>query len=192
MTARSSGSSPCRCRCDSCARDSRGADGLDPRGDRRSGRAAGRAEGRHRELRELARGIHPAILTEAGLGAAITSLAGSVGRAGRRDRAARPAAAPGVEATAYFVVSEALANVAKHAAATRGGVGASATAAASGSRSATTVSAAPIAAGAPGCAGLQDRVAALGGRLTVDSPPARGRSSSPRSRSPDDGHAGQG
>jgi len=67
------------------------------------------------ELRELARGIHPAILTEAGLEPAIRSLV---------DRAAVPIelkadlphrlSAP-VEATAYFVVSEALANVGKHA-----------------------------------------------------------------------------
>ena len=67
------------------------------------------------ELRELARGIHPAVLTESGLAGAIQSLAerspvpvviGAV-PAGRFS-------AP-VEATAYFVVSEALANVAKHA-----------------------------------------------------------------------------
>ena len=69
------------------------------------------------ELRELARGIHPAILTQAGLEPAIRSLV---------DRAAIPAtldfAVDGplpdrVEAAAYFVVSEALTNVAKHAAA---------------------------------------------------------------------------
>jgi signal transduction histidine kinase len=70
------------------------------------------------ELRELARGIHPAILTEAGLGPALESLA---------DHAALPVAVdtrlngrlpPVVEATAYFVVAEALTNVAKHAGAT--------------------------------------------------------------------------
>jgi signal transduction histidine kinase len=67
------------------------------------------------ELRELARGIHPAILTEAGLEPAVRSLV---------DRASVPTelivALPRrlpepVEATAYFVVSEALANVGKHA-----------------------------------------------------------------------------
>ena len=76
------------------------------------------------ELRELARGIHPAILTEAGLGAAITALA---------ERSAVPATVsavpdrrlpPAVEATAYFVVSEALANVAKYAARRSASVGA--------------------------------------------------------------------
>ena len=70
------------------------------------------------ELRELAHGIHPAILTQAGLGPAIDSLA---------DRSSVPATvtelperrlSAAIEATAYFVVSEALANVAKYAAAT--------------------------------------------------------------------------
>ena len=76
------------------------------------------------ELRELARGIHPAILTEAGLGPAITALA---------ERSAVPASIEtlpdrrlpmAVEATAYFVVSEALANVAKYASATSASVAA--------------------------------------------------------------------
>jgi signal transduction histidine kinase len=67
------------------------------------------------ELRELARGIHPAVLTERGLGPALTSLA---------NRSTIPVEVVGVdgqrlpekvEAAAYYVVSEALANVAKHA-----------------------------------------------------------------------------
>jgi signal transduction histidine kinase len=67
------------------------------------------------ELRELARGIHPAILIEEGLAAAVEALA---------DRSALPvrvyadfdARLPGpIEATAYFVVAESLANVTKHA-----------------------------------------------------------------------------
>jgi len=65
------------------------------------------------ELRELARGVHPAILTQAGLGPAISNLA---------DRAPIPVRVeldPGrypaeVEGTAYFVVAEALSNVFKH------------------------------------------------------------------------------
>jgi signal transduction histidine kinase len=69
------------------------------------------------ELRELARGIHPQILTEAGLAAAIDSLA---------DRAPVDVSVkvgpgrypPAVEGAAYFAVSEALANVAKYAQAT--------------------------------------------------------------------------
>src|SRR6202042_732203 len=66
------------------------------------------------ELRELARGIHPAVLTETGLTGAIQalverSLVGTTVTAVPDERF--PAA---IEATAYFVVSEALANVAKH------------------------------------------------------------------------------
>ena len=67
------------------------------------------------ELRELARGIHPAVLTETGLAGAIQALAE------RSPVATTITAVPdgrfpaAIEATAYFVVSEALANVAKHA-----------------------------------------------------------------------------
>ena len=116
------------------------------------------------ELRELARGIHPAILTEAGLGAAITALA---------ERSAVPATVrsvpdrrlpPAVEATAYFVVSEALANVAKHASATSVSIAAiDARRRRCGSRSATTASAARMPTSGTGIRGLQDRVAAIGG-----------------------------
>jgi signal transduction histidine kinase len=74
-----------------------------------------------RELRDLARGIHPTILTERGLGPALRSLA---------DRAATPTTveadderySAAIEATAYFVVAEALTNIAKHAAASRASV----------------------------------------------------------------------
>src|SRR5262249_55218839 len=71
-----------------------------------------------RELRELARGIHPAVLTDQGLAAAVRTLAQraqipvTVAAAGER-------APAHVETAAYFVVSEALANVAKYAYATR-------------------------------------------------------------------------
>ena len=126
------------------------------------------------ELRELARGIHPAILTEAGLGAALAALA---------DRSAIPATVrevpdrrlpPAVEATAYFVVSEALANVAKHANATSVSIVASS--------SPTTLrvevgddgvgGADP--GGGTGLRGLQDRVAAIGGTLAISSPAGQG------------------
>jgi signal transduction histidine kinase len=126
------------------------------------------------ELRELARGIHPAILTEAGLGSALESLA---------ERAAVPArvtAAPdrrlpaAVESTAYFVVSEALANVAKHARAS------TATIAAHQADGRLRVEVADDGVGGAdpakgsGLRGLADRVAALDGRLEVISPPGGG------------------
>jgi signal transduction histidine kinase len=126
------------------------------------------------ELRELARGIHPAILTEAGLGAALAALA---------ERAAVPArvvAAPqgrlpaAVESTAYFVVCEALANVAKHARASRATI----TAHQAGGRLRVEVADDGVGGTDPargsGLRGLADRVAALDGRLQVDSPPGQG------------------
>ena len=67
------------------------------------------------ELRELARGIHPQILTEAGLGSAIESLADRSSVDVAVDLRTDQRFSPTVEATAYFVVSEALANVAKYA-----------------------------------------------------------------------------
>ncbi len=81
-------------------------------------RAADEALAALAELRDLALGIHPLILTEAGLGAAVESLA---------DRTLVPISvdigaerfSPAVEGAAYFVVSEALANVAKYAKATK-------------------------------------------------------------------------
>ena len=127
-----------------------------------------------RELRELARGIHPAILTEAGLGAAITALAErSVVPATVRSVPDRRLSAA-VEATAYFVVSEALANVAKYASATRADIGADCV----GSTLRVEVGDDGVggadSAHGTGIRGLEDRVAALGGRLTIDSPAGQG------------------
>jgi signal transduction histidine kinase len=127
-----------------------------------------------KELRELARGIHPAILTEAGLGAAITALA---------DRSTIPvvvSALPNrrllaaVEAAAYFVVSESLANVAKYAAASHASVGADC----SGSTLRVEIGDNGVGGAdgsrGTGIRGLEDRVAAVGGRLTIDSPVGQG------------------
>jgi signal transduction histidine kinase len=127
------------------------------------------------ELRELARGIHPAILTDQGLGPAVDALA---------DRSPVPVEVDGlptgevlpsqVEAVAYFVVSEALTNVAKYARASHAsvrvrrlnghavvevrddGVGGADPASGTGLR------------------GLADRVAALDGQLRIESPTGGG------------------
>jgi signal transduction histidine kinase len=126
------------------------------------------------ELREFARGIHPAILTERGLVPALQSLA---------ERSTVPATVEAtldgrlpasVEATAYFVVSEALANVAKYSRATavtiRAGV----------EDGELTVEVADDGIGGAdpsrgsGLRGLQDRVAAVEGALDVQSPPGQG------------------
>lgn len=126
------------------------------------------------ELRELARGIHPAILTEAGLGAALTSLAErSVVPAVVTDQPDRRLP-PAVEATAYFVVSEALANTAKHAAATRVGIGARCTATALRIEVSDDGIGGADRGRGTGIEGLHDRVAALDGTLTVESPPGQG------------------
>jgi signal transduction histidine kinase len=126
------------------------------------------------DLRNLARGIHPAVLTEGGLRPALLSLAE------RSPVPAHVAAAPSerlpstVEATAYFIVSEALVNAAKHARA-----------------SSVTISVARCsehlevsvlddgvggadAARGSGLGGLADRAAAVGGALSVESPPGGG------------------
>jgi signal transduction histidine kinase len=126
------------------------------------------------ELRQIARGIHPAIVTEGGLVAAIESVA---------ERAPLPVAItateigevpPSVEVTLYYVATETLTNAVKHSRAsnvtvdlrriagrivldvTDDGIGGA------------------VASSASGISGLIDRVAALGGTIEVDSPSERG------------------
>jgi signal transduction histidine kinase len=122
------------------------------------------------EVRDLARGIHPAVLTDRGLDAALSSLAARspVPADVRVDVDERPPAS--AEAAAYFVVSEALANVAKHANATRADV----TVRRSGDRLTVKVEddgvgRASLVQGS-GLAGLRDRVGALDGELHLLSP----------------------
>ncbi len=121
------------------------------------------------ELREFARGIHPAALTDAGLMAALTELAARspipVRLTGSADR--WPAA---VEAAAYFICSEGLANVAKHARATHADI--HVTVADDGLHVKVTddgLGGAGPAAGS-GLRGLQDRAETLGGHLRITSP----------------------
>lgn len=124
------------------------------------------------ELRDLARGLHPAVLTDRGLDAALSGLAARspIPVVVEVDPAAGDKPVPVVDAIAYFVVAEALTNVAKHARATRAavvvrrldgmlrlvisddGVGGADPALGTGLR------------------GLADRVSGVDGRLHVDSP----------------------
>ncbi|MBL1098249.1 sensor histidine kinase [Streptomyces coffeae] len=80
------------------------------------------AKGAIEELSNLVRGLHPAVLDELGLDAALSGIAARAPLPVRLHVHVPERAAPTVEAVAYFVVSEALANVAKHAQATRADV----------------------------------------------------------------------
>ena len=126
------------------------------------------------ELRELARGIHPAILTEAGLEPAVRSLVERSAVPTALDVAVAGRLPAPIEATAYFVVSEALTNVAKHASAGSARI----VLAVAGSSLVAEVhddgcGGADPARGS-GLRGLRDRVEATGGRLEVASPAGRG------------------
>ncbi len=124
------------------------------------------------ELRELAHGILPAVLTQGGLRAGVDALASRMPVSVENGVAAGrfPAA---VEASAYFVVAEALTNVAKHASAERAEVTARV------ERDTLLVHVRDDGCGGArpegtGLLGLADRLAVLGGRLHVESPPGSG------------------
>lgn len=121
------------------------------------------------ELRELARGIHPAILTQNGVGAAVRSLAERSPVPVKLSAIPDGRYAPEVEATAYFIVSEALANVAKHAKASHARIAM----VDAGGKLAIEVADDGIGGaamnGGSGLQGLADRVEAIGGRLDVRS-----------------------
>jgi PAS domain S-box-containing protein len=133
------------------------------------------AHGAINELREMAAGLHPPILTHGGLVAAVEDLA---------TRASVPVTVAGslpqrlpeaVENNAYFFVAEALTNAAKHASATRAQV----TIAIDDAELSVEVrddgiGGARAGAGGSGLSGLEDRLGALGGRMVLDSPRGRG------------------
>jgi signal transduction histidine kinase len=125
------------------------------------------------ELHELALGIHPATLSSTGLSGALSELAA---RSPVPVKLTVPAGRwpPAVEAAAYFICSEALANIAKHAQATD--VAVRITNTETELRIAVAddgVGGASLAAGS-GLRGLQDRAEAIGGHLAVRSPPGHG------------------
>ena len=127
-----------------------------------------------RELRELGRGIHPTILTEEGLDAALQSLAERSPVAVEIcARAGAPLPQP-VEAAAYYVVCEALANVAKYADASTVKVTVDRCERSLLVEVADNGTGGAVARPGSGLEGLADRVAALDGRLVVDSPPGQG------------------
>ena len=126
------------------------------------------------ELRELARGIHPVILTERGLLPAVAALATRVPIPVDVEVEIPERLSPAIEAAAYFVVAEALTNVIKYAQANEVRVGIRQT----GGDVLVEVSddgagGAELGAGT-GLRGLVDRLAALDGTLEVQSPPGEG------------------
>ena len=126
------------------------------------------------ELRELARGIHPGVLSDRGLGAALESLASRAPLPVELADVADGRLPQAMESAAYFVVAEALTNVAKYAGASRATVKVTSV---NGSL-AVEISDDGVGGADPrsgsGLRGLSDRVAALGGRLDVQSPPGEG------------------
>jgi signal transduction histidine kinase len=126
------------------------------------------------ELRDLVRGIHPAVLTDRGLDAAISAIAGRSPIPVGVDVELRDRQPDEVEGTAYFVVVEALTNVAKHSGATEANVNIRR----EGGWLRITVLDNGRGGADPdkgtGLRGLKDRIAALDGRFSLVSPSGRG------------------
>jgi signal transduction histidine kinase len=138
-------------------------------GDARDGLSAALAE-----LRELSQGIHPGILTERGLGKAVDELALRMHLPVEVDVRLSERLPTPVETAAYYVISEALTNVAKHAGASRARVGVGH----DDGRALIAVSdngrGGADAGQGSGLRGLRDRVEALGGRFALESPVGEG------------------
>jgi signal transduction histidine kinase len=126
------------------------------------------------DLRDLARGIHPAVLTDGGLRPALLSLAERSPVPAHVAGAPSERLPPTVEATAYFIVSEALANAAKHA----GACSVTITVARCDEHLEVGVVDDGVGGADPargsGLCGLADRAAAVRGTLSVESPPGGG------------------
>jgi signal transduction histidine kinase len=125
------------------------------------------------ELRELVRGVHPPVLTDRGLDAALSGLAARcpVPVETYFDVPVRPR--PAVEAVAYFTVAEALTNVAKHSRATRARVVVEGAPGPAGTLNVVISDDGIGGADADGAGlrGLADRIAGIDGELSVESPP---------------------
>ncbi|BBX03989.1 hypothetical protein BST36_02010 [Mycolicibacterium moriokaense] len=126
------------------------------------------------ELREVSRGIHPAILSEGGLGPALRSLSRRSSVPVELDLQVANRLPPAIEAAAYYVAAESMTNVAKHAGASFIDL----SAVVQDDHLLMTIHDDGAGGADPsrgsGLIGLVDRVEALGGSLTVDSPPGAG------------------
>ncbi len=126
------------------------------------------------ELRELSQGIHPSVLTERGLAAALDELCRRAALPAHLEVTLDVRLPAQVETAAYFVVSEALTNAVKHSHASELRIGARCDGPALTVEVADDGIGGAAAGRGSGLRGLADRVEALGGRLTVSSPPGRG------------------
>jgi PAS domain S-box-containing protein len=126
------------------------------------------------ELRELAVGIHPSLLTTRGLLAAVEALADRMPIPVEPLEIPEQRYPPAIEASVYFLVSEALTNVVKHARATRAGVRIAAAGQLTVEVRDDGVGGAEAHPAGHGLAGLADRVAALDGTFTLRSETSAG------------------
>jgi signal transduction histidine kinase len=126
------------------------------------------------ELREIARGLHPAILAERGLRPALKALARRSAVSIRLDVQVEGRLPEHIELAAYYVVAEALTNTAKHAHATVADVQVAAGDGVLQVRVRDDGRGGADSGHGSGLAGLRDRAEALGGRLWLHSPPGAG------------------
>ncbi|MFD6157287.1 sensor histidine kinase [Nocardia sp. NPDC060256] len=122
------------------------------------------------ELRNLTRGLHPPVLTDRGLDAALSAVAAQCPIPVEVDVRVTPRPSITVESITYFVVTEALTNVAKHSRAERAWVAITRT----GDRLTATITDDGVGGADPACGsglrGLTDRVAGVDGRIRIASP----------------------
>jgi PAS domain S-box-containing protein len=126
------------------------------------------------DVRELSRGLHPALLSQAGLGPSLRALARKSTIPVKLDFSVTERPSESIEIAAYYVISEALTNAAKHSQASE--ISVELATSVDGIRARIEddgIGGAEASAGS-GLVGLIDRVEALGGRFALDSPPGHG------------------
>jgi GAF domain-containing protein len=136
--------------------------------------AVAEAAGAQEELREISRGLHPAVLTESGLRPALRTLARRSTVPVSLDVQLAGRLAEPVEITAYYAVSEALANTAKHAHASAAEVDVAADQGMLRVRIRDDGRGGADFSRGSGLTGLKDRVEAFGGQISLRSPPGAG------------------